>query len=272
MELHALTTLLRQDTTSGSAALAVRLLQALSLQLKADQTLSPATLDRLVSELSSVRPSMVVLANILCRWQHSLTDCPPPELYSQALNSLRRLENRLQNVGTRLQTHARQLVHPGMTLMLHSRSSAVSQLLIALTTDRVPFNVILTQSLPGGEGTLLAEELKATGLSCQLIHDAQMMLFMEQVDLCLSGCDAWLADGYFINKCGTALQALAARQHKVPFWVMADSFKEYPVPHSRFPLETLPADDDKTISRIAFEPVPISLISGRITEHGLQPA
>ncbi|GAA0693491.1 hypothetical protein GCM10009104_21020 [Marinobacterium maritimum] len=272
MDHHALTSLLRRDTTSGSTALTLRLLQTLRKQLRADQTLSSRILDQLVSELSAIRPSMVVLANVLHRWQHRLADCPTAELYAQALNSLDQLESCLKSASTRLQTQARQLVHPGMTLLLHSRSSAISQLLIELAADNIAFDVILTQSLPGREGALLAQELQAAGIPCQRIHDAQLMLFMEQADLCLSGCDAWLSDGYFINKCGTALQALAARQCNIPFWVLADSFKESPLQHTAFPLEILPGEGDMTISRIAFEPIPTSWASGRITEHGLQSA
>ncbi len=271
MDHQALTTLLRQDTTSGSTALVVKLLQALAAQLKTRPTLSRATLDQLVSELSATRPSMVVLANVLQRWQQGLIDCPASDLHTCALASLYQLESRLKSTSIDLQTQARQLIAPGMTLLLHSRSSIISQLLIALASNQLAFDIILTQSLPGGEGTLLAQELEAAGISCRLIHDAQLMLFMTQADLCLSGCDAWLADGYFINKCGTALQALAARQHGVPFWVLADSFKDSPVPHDDFPLEALPAAGDLAISRIAFEPIATTLISGRITENGPQP-
>ncbi len=67
------------------------------------------------------------------------------------------------------------------------------------------------------------------------------------------------------------LQALAARQHGVLFWVLADSFKDSPVPHNDFPLEALPAESDLTISRITFKPIATTLISGRVTENGPQP-
>ncbi len=270
MNTQALIDLLRQDTRSGSTALAIKLLQALSDQLTAHPTLNRHTLEHLVSVLANTRPSMVVLANVLHRWQDSLGSCAEPELPADALNSLNQLNKQLEHAALALNKQARPLIQSGMTLMLHSRSSAVARLLTSLAHDGIGFDVILTQSLPGGEGSLLAQELEASGISCRLIHDAQMMLYMKQADLCLSGCDAWLSDGYFINKTGTSLQALAAREHAVPFWVLAESFKESPMTHIDFPLEALPSDNRTKISSLAFEPVACSLISGRASEQGLQ--
>ena len=68
------------------------------------------------------------------------------------------------------------------------------------------------------------------------ITDAQGGLF-DQADAVLVGADALLADGTLVNKAGTYLLALAAKDQNVPFWVCAESFKCTTTPADAFALE-----------------------------------
>ncbi|WP_269079116.1 eIF2B alpha/beta/delta subunit family protein [Marinobacter similis] len=103
-----------------------------------------------------------------------------------------------------------------------------------------------------------------------------MGVFIATADLVLTGCDSWLTDGHFVNKSGTRLLALAARERSVPFWVLADSFRDSTESSDRVVLEELPAEQLGapkgqliTVRNIYFETIPHHLVTGRISEQGV---
>jgi translation initiation factor eIF-2B subunit delta len=103
-----------------------------------------------------------------------------------------------------------------------------------------------------------------------------MGLFVSEADVVITGCDTWLTDGYFINKSGTHLLALAARAANKPLWVLADSFRESDTDSGSVELEELPvaelnAPEGEWITprNVYFELVPHSLVSQRISEQGV---
>ena len=57
------------------------------------------------------------------------------------------------------------------------------------------------------------------------ITDAQAGMFVARADMVVVGADAILADGALVNKVGTYLIALAARDAGVPLYVCGESFK-----------------------------------------------
>jgi translation initiation factor 2B subunit (eIF-2B alpha/beta/delta family) len=60
-----------------------------------------------------------------------------------------------------------------------------------------------------------------------VITDAQGLGFMKMVDVLLLGCDALVTEGV-VNKVGSGLLALAAKEHGVPVMVVGDSLKVCP--------------------------------------------
>lgn len=266
----------RSDTQSGAAQLAISALQQVRQWLSANPVTAGA-LDQLLTELTDARPSMVPLANAIDRCRQASGTLQTDGLVSrQVIPVVDSVLDQLASANRRVAEAAATRVPDNAVLFTHSRSSQVVALFRLLAEQGRPFSVICTQSSPGNEGFTLARELDELGVPVTLITDAQMGLFVTRADLVLCGCDTWLADDYFLNKSGTLLLALVAKEQDKPFWVLADSFKDSRARHDEVTLEEMavdelgaPVGDKLTVRNIYFEPVPVRLISGRISERGV---
>jgi translation initiation factor eIF-2B subunit delta len=159
-------------------------------------------------------------------------------------------------------------------ILTHSISSTVLEVLKRLPRART--EVIVTESRPGREGWELGATLAAQGHRVSYITDAQGGLFTAQADAVLVGADALLADGTVVNKAGTYLLALAARDQNVPFWVCAESFKCTPTPAHGFALEERsgselgpPPVPGLKARNLYFEMTPSRLITGWLSNEPL---
>lgn len=261
---------LENDHETGALALASQTLQDFHGFLEQAGPFSRQDLQSMTAQLARARPSMHALENALSRWQEVLGDD-----FHNNLHQLQAVLDALKQARQQVIRHALTLIKPEMTILVHSRSSLVTGVFEALSQQQIPVSVFATLSAPGHEGRQLAKELSQLHIPVTLITDAEMGLVMPDVDMNLSGCDSWLSDGYFVNKTGTRLQALAAREQHKPFWVLADSFKNSPQSHQNVSLEHQPADAlDLPASpgidglNIWFETIPTRLITGRVDESG----
>jgi len=110
---------------------------------------------------------------------------------------------------------------PTDTLMTYSYSSSVIDLLGRLK----PRHVIVSEARPAHEGIRMARELKSQGISMTLITEAQMALFVQEADAVVVGADTILPEGDLINRIGTRLLALAARDAEVPLYSISETLK-----------------------------------------------
>ncbi len=91
-----------------------------------------------------------------------------------------------------------------------------------LHRDGVPVHVWVDETRPRNQGaSLTAWELAQRGVPHTLVADNAGGLLMQrgQVDAVIVGCDRVAANGDVVNKIGTYLKALAARDADVPFFV-----------------------------------------------------
>lgn len=261
---------LQTDKQSGALSLAIRTLEDFEQYLSSAGSVSRRDLLAMAGRLAKARPSMHALGNALSHWQAAL------EQDQNSLIALQVVIDSLKQAGQQVIQHALELIQPEMKILVHSRSSLISGVFAALSEQGIPVEVFATLSAPGHEGRVLASEINQLGIPVTLITDAGMGQVMPGIDLNLSGCDCWLSDGYFVNKTGTLLQALAARDSCKPFWVLADSFKNSPQTRKTVELERhpeaaldLPAPAIRGIN-IWFETISARLISGRVDESGCQ--
>ncbi len=157
--------------------------------------------------------------------------------------------------------------------MTHSVSSTVLET-CRLLKDR-GLRMIVTESRPLEEGRRLVERLSAWNVPTTYITDAQMGLFVARADGVLVGADSLLADGSAINKVGTALLALAARECGVPFYVCCESFKRRDADDPPPELEEMsPAELNApnwpgvTVRNVYFDITPARLMTAWISEDG----
>ncbi len=271
---------IRDDRTRGASELARR---ALELLAEAARSL-PATdavelrehLLALAGELSAVRPSMTPIRNLLWRWRDGLPLPAESNLSAARRLAVERAENLIatsRQAVADCAAHAAALLGPGRTVLTHSLSSTVVETCRLLKDAGL--RMIVTESRPLEEGRQLAERLSAWKVPTVYITDAQMGLFVPQADAVLVGADSVLADGAVINKAGTGLLALAARDRGVPFHVCCESFKwralDDPPPELE---EMAPAElgvrdwPGVTVRNVYFDLTPARLVSAWIDETG----
>lgn len=261
---------LRADVQSGATQLALNTLNELLSYLD-EVAPDVEILSRLLAELRTARPSMIVIGNALAMIEQRLGSDP-----HAARAAIIDTRDQLQDATTTIARHAREHLPTTPVIMTHSASSVVLALFRSMAENQQSFSVICTQSSPGFEGHSLARALDELSVPVTLITDAQMGLFVPEANVVITGCDTWLDDGCFINKSGTYLLALAARAAGKSFWVLADSFRNSDANPGLVELEEMPADELNapegewiTHRNVYFERVPHALVSHRISEQGV---
>ena len=231
--------------------------------------------------LAAARPSMTPIQTLLLRWQDVLAALPEHDLAAarhQAATAAQDLRDESRRAMQRAAGHARSLIGETHTIITHSVSSTIREVFRQLRG--CPIRVILTESRPLYEGRQLASQLADWHITTTLITDAQLGVFAAEADVALVGADTILADGSVINKAGTFLLALAAREHTIPFYVCAESFKSRPATLGEPEYEEMAANEvvpagtlmspSVTVRNVYFDRTPAHLISGWINENGVR--
>lgn len=273
---------IRDDRLRGASELARCCLALLAMAARTLSVTDPALLQEqllgLAAELEATRPSMAPIQNLLGRWRTQLNLATTQDVHTARQSAVASAENLIaasQQAVAECAAHAVQLVGVGRTVMTHSLSSTVLEVCRRLKDDGL--RMIVTESRPLEEGRRLAERLSAWNVPTVYITDAQMGLFVTQADAVLVGADSVLTDGAVINKAGTSLLALAAREQGVPFYVCCESFKwrrtDEPLPE----LEEMASAElnapnwpGVTVRNVYFDLTPAQLVSAWISETGVR--
>jgi len=238
------------DTDSGATDLALRGLRAVA-RLRGEAR------RRGLLAFASLHPSMGVFPHLAGRAMHEDT-------------SLTDLRKELAAATGESARHAARALRGCRRVLTHSASRACREAL--LHWWREGREVVVTESRPKREGLDLARDLAAEGLRVTVISDAQMGLFVSRCDAVLVGADAIGPGDQLVNKAGTRLAALAAREAGVPCYAVAQTHKISPLdwPLALTPQE--PADLARVgkarVANIAFDATPLSWFTAVFTERG----
>ncbi len=145
----------------------------------------------------------------------------------------------------------------GSVVLTHSASGTVREALLHTPPERA----ICTVSEPIGEGRAFAEELRAEGLSVDLVEDADAPAALDDATLFLLGADTVFRDGTLCNKIGTTALAEAAAARQTPVVVACEIVKLAPI-------EAVSAPELSAEERALFELTPPHLITEIVTEEG----
>jgi translation initiation factor 2B subunit (eIF-2B alpha/beta/delta family) len=270
---------IRDDREHGASELARIALKCLArysheLEASSETELRDGML-AFARRIQQVRPSMAPVRNLLNRWILLIRNQPaagPEQLRKKAVCLADELRRDSMAAVHHCAQHAARLIGVNRTIMTHSYSSTVLEAFSALKPS---VRAIVTESAPAGEGRDMATQLAGMGIPVCFITDAQIGLFVDKADVVLTGADTVARDGSLINKSGTQLLALAARQADVPFYTCFESFKYSECPPDEIELE------EKEPSEIAPPRIPLveahnvyfdrtqaGLISAWVTEHG----
>jgi translation initiation factor 2B subunit (eIF-2B alpha/beta/delta family) len=222
-------------------------------------------------ELAHARPSMAAIATTVARicaagWS------PGAAALERTRAEANRLADAWNEAAAAIGAHAQDLLTG--TVLTHSRSGTVEQVLARLASAGRVNALIVTTSLPGGEGSALAHALAQRGIDVTLVADAAMGWALTGVDAVVLGADSVRADASLVNKVGSLPLALCAQRADVPVYVLCESLKIAPSGWSLTleemdPAELLPASEPHLRARNPyFDHTPADLITAIITEMG----
>jgi len=93
----------------------------------------------------------------------------------------------------------------------------------------VPFELIVLESAPTFEGHKTAKRLAEAGIKTNLVSDAAVFAIMSRVDKVMISAHGIMANGGLISHTGALLIANAAKEHKVPVFVVGALYKLTPL-------------------------------------------
>jgi len=170
------------------------------------------------------------------------------------------------------------LIKKDRIIFTHCRSTNVSKALIYSHKKGRRFEVYTTETRPLYQGRKTASELRKAGIKVTMFVDSSLGIALSEkqgfkkVSRVLLGADALLKNG-IINKVGSELVARIASEEKIPFYIVADSWKftKKKVPIQQRDLNEVwdKAPRNIKIRNPAFEFVHKKYIKGIITELGL---
>jgi ribose 1,5-bisphosphate isomerase len=140
------------------------------------------------------------------------------EVSNQFVENLEKSKEKIASVG------AKRISHDSIVLT-HCHSSTVTGMLKWAKEEGKTFEVVCTESRPVFQGRITAKELLEAGIRTTLIVDSAVRYFMNEVDLVVVGADALTSEGNIINKIGTSMVALAAKEARTPFYVVSELLK-----------------------------------------------
>jgi ribose 1,5-bisphosphate isomerase len=193
------------------------------------------------------------------------------QVSSQFLESLERSKEKIATIGSKRISHLSKV-------LTHCHSSTVTNMLLRAKLEGKSFEVICTESRPVFQGRITAKEMLDAGIETTLIVDSAVRYFMNEVDLVVVGADAITSEGNVINKIGTSMVALAAKEARTPFYVVSELLKfdsvtihgDYERIEERSPREVWKdAPSGLTIRNPAFDVTRREFIHGIICEEGI---
>jgi methylthioribose-1-phosphate isomerase len=285
---------------------------AYGLALAAREDPRDAALHEAAARLLSTRPTAVNLAWAIERMLRLLEPLPPEQRESSAYAEAATICDEDVEINRRIGEHG---VVPLRALAAERRGDPV-QILTHCNAGRlatvawgtatapiylahaqgIPLHVWVDETRPRLQGALTAWELAAAGVPHTLVADNTGGLLMQrgQVDVVITGADRVTAEGDVVNKIGTYLKALAARDNGVPFYAAVPSPsidwsarggiavpleerdpRELSVvrglgSHGAAEVDVYPPGS--AALNVAFDVTPARLVTGLLTERGLTPA
>ena len=247
--------------------------------------------------IRATRPTAVNLPWAIDRMLRRLhqTSGDAPELLAALRDEATAILEEARRMCRQIGEHGVALLHDGAHGLTHCNAGALATGGIGtalaplyLAAERgLRLEVFVDETRPMLQGSrLTAWELGRAGIPATILADGMAAALMRDVhiDLCIVGADRVAANGDVANKTGTYGLAIVARHHDVPFYVAAPtstidpdtrSGREIPIEQRtpdelRLLADVRTAPSDACVYNPAFDVTPSSLVTGIITEKGVQ--
>ncbi len=163
------------------------------------------------------------------------------------------------------------LIKNNSKIFTHCHSTNVVNALIYAKKQGKNFQVYNTETRPLFQGRKTAKELSRTGIKVTNFVDSAADIAIKQVDVIFLGADALLEDSV-INKVGSGMISELAKNHRVPVYIVADSWKyshkDVKIEQRDFREVWDPKKNRVHVDNPAFEAIELKYISGIVSELG----
>jgi translation initiation factor 2B subunit (eIF-2B alpha/beta/delta family) len=226
--------------------------------------LSPSTESK--RKLLSSRPTEPMMSHVLHLAEEGINDIEIIKHFDSAQNKINEIIFKLIEEGDRIFTHC--------------HSTNVIHALIYSKKKGKRFQIYNTETRPLFQGRKTANDLRKAGIKVTMFIDSAGAIAIEKentkdktyADKIFLGADALLKEG-IVNKIGSGMFAELAHKHKIPVYIVADSWK---FTKNKIVIEQRnmnevwdEAPKNIKIKNPAFEFVNKKYISGIVTELGL---
>ncbi|HTK32572.1 MAG TPA: hypothetical protein VL332_11495 [Candidatus Saccharimonadaceae bacterium] len=272
------------DHASGSSDVALAFLDALERWTEVDTSTTPAAwrdaLFAWLRQAQTLQPSLALVHQLAARALDVAESGvgrgeTPRELRAALVASCAVERTDLVAARAAVARQAASLVTESESwIATLSSSGAVREALLAAhRAGRAP-RVLIGEGRPRCEGRVLAAALAAAGIPVWLVVDAALPLLLAHARMVWLGADA-VTDQGVLNKIGSFAVALAAREHSVPVYALAERRKFLPATTAALRIVERPPDEvwDAPVEGVSprniyFELVPMALLRGIVVEDG----
>lgn len=102
-----------------------------------------------------------------------------------------------------------------------SNSKTVETVLCLMSERNILSKVCIAESRPKLEGRKLARKLCLKGINVELFADFSAAMYIKQCDAVIIGSDSVLVNGNVINKTGSLVLSILAKENRIPFYALA---------------------------------------------------
>ncbi len=283
----------------GAENVALAAVQALAVQARESNAQNPAELmrelEKTASFLSRSRPTEPAMRNELSAIiRAASTDAKRGaralDLKKLVLQKAIAYEKYADAAKGAIAKAGAKLVPNGGAVFVHCHSSSVMAALKLAFRQGKRFRVFCTESRPFFQGRISAKELSALGIPVTMMVDDAALFFLKREKaqkIVFVGADAITSRGELVNKIGTSMMALAAKEAGAKFYSCSMLHKYDPETRGgknepiefrdeRELLSDLPAGERRAFSKIkilnpAFDATAPEFITGFVTEFGVLP-
>lgn len=292
---------IRTMAVRGAPAIGVTAAAGLALAAEAAKDLPPEQfwhqLEAAAAELRSTRPTAVnlfwAIQKVMDRAE-ILRDRSPREIAAELYQVAVDLADQDVDVNKRMAEFGQDLVQDGSGILTHCNTGSLATVdygtalgVIRMAHERgKDIHVYVDETRPVLQGArLTAWECVQAGIPATLITDnmAAHMMRLGRIQVCFVGADRIAANGDAANKIGTYGVAVLAREHGIPFYVVAPSSTvdlsissgdEIEIEERRHDEVTHMggvriAPEGIGVANPAFDVTPAKYITGIITEMGI---
>ncbi|SEW26603.1 ribose 1,5-bisphosphate isomerase [Halobacterium jilantaiense] len=272
----------------GAATIARAAADALESQARASDASDPAAFRAEMREaarhLRDTRPTAVSLPNSLRYVLRNLDGETVATLRASAVDAAESFRDQLDRAQDDLGEIGANRLRDGDVVMTHCHSTDALACVKAAIDDGKHIEAVVKETRPRKQGHITAEQLRDWDVPVTMIVDNAGRRYLDEVDHVLVGADSIAADGSVINKVGTSMLAVSARERGVPVMVAAQTLKLHPdtlTGHTveiemRDETEVL-SDDDRErlgspdVENPAFDVTPPRYVDAIVTERGQFP-